>query len=267
MTLFECESQYREKATIWRIFSDMLLFAPLSSGHVMEWFAVNIPMDLGTGGSFDGEIDIIARLRGIPGNPVAFKEYFYRTWEVKVSLLCKDGNTKSLKVGRGKMKGVVNQLKAYRKFGSPEVSLLDVYLCEAVESMNYLSNINYSFSTKFSELQHHSFGYNVLLFGYGKQGDDDVGLHYLPFKPQFSLHPDPFWSSPVAAFLHAPVTPIIPHFSNLAERIDNFVKEQKRSYKEQKRSYKVFYHIVMFCRECRQLQLGACRNKGISEIT
>jgi hypothetical protein len=226
----------------------MLLFAPLSSGHIMNWFAVNIPMDLGTGGSLDGEIDIIARLRGIPGHPLA-EGYFYRTWEVKVSLLCKDGTTKSLKVGRGKMRGVVNQLKAYRKCGSPEVSLLDVYLYEAGCSMSYLSNIKYSLSTKLSELQHHSFGYHVLPFGYGKREGHDFGLNYLPVPSQLSLHPDPLWSSPVAAFLHAPVTDIRPPFSNLAERIDNFVKEQNRSYRQ------VFRHTVMFCRECRQLQL------------
>ena len=248
MTLFDCEAQYREKATIWRIFSEMLLFAPLSSEHIMNWFAVNIPMDLGTDGSLDGEIDIIARLRGIPGNPLA-KGYFYRTWEVKVSLLCKDGTTKSLKVGRGKMRGVVNQLKAYRKFGSPEVSLLDVYLCEAGGSMSYLPNIKDSLSAKLSELQRHSFGYHVLPFGYGKREDHDYGLQFFPAPSQLSLHPNPFMQCPVVAFLRAPVTHIKPPFSNLAEHIDNFVQEQKQSYRS------VFHHTVMFCRECRQLQL------------
>ena len=234
----------------------MHLFAPLSSEHIMNWFAVNIPMDLGTGESPDGEIDIIARLRGMPGKPLA-GGHFYRTWEVKVSLLCKDGTTKSLKVGRGKMRDVVNQLKAYRTFGSPEVSLLDVYLCEAGGSMSYLSNIKDSLSAKLSELQHHSFGYHVLPFGYGKREDHDFGLHFLPAPPPFSLHPNPFMSFPVVAFLRAPVTPIGPPFSNLAERIDNFVKEQK-----EKGAYRgVFRHTVMFCRECRQLQLIRIREE------
>lgn len=226
----------------------MPLFAPLSSEHIMKWFAVNIPMDLGTGGSFDGEMDIIARLRGIPGNPLA-GGHFYRTWEVKVSLLCKDGTTKSLKMGKGKMRGVVNQLKAYRKFGSPEVALLDVYLCEAGGSMSHLYNIKDSLSIKLSELQGNSFGYHVLSFGYGKRDNHDYGLYALPAPPSLSLHPNPFMQSPVFAFLHAPVTHIKPPFSNLAERIDNFVEGQKRSYRG------VFRHTVMFCRECRQLQL------------
>jgi hypothetical protein len=228
----------------------MHLFVPLSSEHIMNWFAVNMPMDLDTGGSFTSDIDIIARLRGIPGHPVA-AGHFYRTWEVKVSLLYKNGATKSLKVGIGKIRKVVNQLKAYRDFGSPEVSLLDIYLCEAGGSMNYLYNIKDSLSTKFSELKYHSFGYHVLPFGYGKREDHDFGLHFLPAPPRFSLHPNPFMAFPVAAFLRAPVTPIRPPFSNLAERIDNFVKEQK-----DKGAYKgVFQHTVMFCRECRQLQL------------
>jgi hypothetical protein len=32
-------------------------------GHVFRWFALNIPMDLGTAGSFTSDMDIIACLR------------------------------------------------------------------------------------------------------------------------------------------------------------------------------------------------------------
>jgi hypothetical protein len=73
VTLFESESQYREKATIWRIFSLLPLFSFLAGGHVWRWFAINIPMDLGTGGKFDGEIDIIARLYNFPRS----RDWFY----------------------------------------------------------------------------------------------------------------------------------------------------------------------------------------------
>lgn len=60
MVLFESESQYREKAAIWRLFSLLPLYGPLADGHIWEWFAVNVPMDLGTGGDFTSDIDILA---------------------------------------------------------------------------------------------------------------------------------------------------------------------------------------------------------------
>src|SRR5256885_11005672 len=125
MTLFESQSQYREKATIWRVFSLLPLYAALAGGRVWRWFAINIPMDLGTGGAFTSDIDILARLHNFPLS----KEWVYRTWEVKVSLLCKDGTARSLK--SGKVGRTMTQLRSYRKFGSPDVSLLDIYLCEA----------------------------------------------------------------------------------------------------------------------------------------
>ena len=111
MTLFESESQYREKATIWRVFSLLPLFAALADGHIWEWFAINIPMDLGTGGEFTSDIDILARLRNAP----PCEGWFYRAWEVKVSLICRDGSCRSLKAG--KTAKTTNQLRAYRKFG------------------------------------------------------------------------------------------------------------------------------------------------------
>ncbi|MCJ7791003.1 MAG: hypothetical protein MUP49_01085, partial [Dehalococcoidia bacterium] len=78
-----------------------------------RWFAINIPMDLGTGGEFTSDIDILARLSDFPHS----KEWIYRTWEVKVSLICKDGTARSLKAG--KIERTIKQLKAYRDFGSP----------------------------------------------------------------------------------------------------------------------------------------------------
>ena len=66
MTLFESDPQYREKATLWRIFSLGPLYRCLAGGRVFRWFAINIPMDLGTGGSFTSDIDIVARLHDYP---------------------------------------------------------------------------------------------------------------------------------------------------------------------------------------------------------
>src|SRR5207244_10776291 len=66
LTLFESESQYREKATIWRVFSLLPLYGALARGRIWRWFAINIPMDLETGGRFTSDIDILARLSDFP---------------------------------------------------------------------------------------------------------------------------------------------------------------------------------------------------------
>src|ERR1035438_5902832 len=87
MTLFETESQYRERETIWRVFSLLPLYSTLAAGRIWRWFAVNIPMDLATGGVFTSDIDIIARLSDYPRS----KEWIYKTWEVKVGLLSNNG--------------------------------------------------------------------------------------------------------------------------------------------------------------------------------
>jgi len=108
VTLFEAQSQYREKETIWRVFSLLQLYASLAGGQVWRWFAINIPRDLGTGEAFTSDIDIIARLRDFPRS----KEWLYKTWEVKVGLLYKDGTGRSLKIG--KMRKTKTQLNAYR---------------------------------------------------------------------------------------------------------------------------------------------------------
>jgi hypothetical protein len=52
------------------------------------WFAINIPMDLATGGVFTSDIDVIAWLSDHPRS----KEWIYKTWEVTVGLLSKDGS-------------------------------------------------------------------------------------------------------------------------------------------------------------------------------
>ena len=110
MTLFDVDSQYREKASIFRVFSLLPLRRSLLAGCVCRWFAVNIPLDLGTGGGYEGDIDIIACLKRWPNSlspwPNSLSPWppetpksgaFYRTWEVKVAKLYKTGESRSLK--------------------------------------------------------------------------------------------------------------------------------------------------------------------------
>jgi hypothetical protein len=81
----------REANNLAHFFPDAS-FRTLAEGRVWKWFAINIPMDLGTGGAFTSDIDVIARLHDFPRS----QEWLYKTWEVKVSLLCKDGSALSL---------------------------------------------------------------------------------------------------------------------------------------------------------------------------
>jgi len=241
VTLFESESQYREKATIWRVFSLLPLYAALAGGHIWRWFAINIPMYLGTGGEFTSDIDILARLYDFPRS----QEWIYRTWEVKVSLLSKDGTARSLK--SGKITRTIKQLRAYREFGSPDVSLLDIYLCEAgFMSQNVFppSSLKDAITAKIAELSEDGFGYQLLPFEHGKDGDVDVGLLAIspngnPLLTTFNILP---------AFPFRPRDP----FARLVHRIDQFFEQlPDRSHNHNKQ--------IVFCRDCRRLQLISMR--------
>jgi hypothetical protein len=250
LTLFESESQYREKATIWRTFSLLPLFSCLAGGHVWRWFAINIPMDLGTGGRFTGEIDIIARLSNRPRSP----DWFYRTWEVKVSLLSRDGKARSLK--RGKTGKVMNQLRAYREFGAPEVSLLDIVLCEAgcLASNPFPTRELFdAVATKLPELRDERFGYHLLPFEHGRDADGDVGLFTTHQEDLPGRRDYPLLGRPDFHMLEPAVTNAGEGFMRLAHRLDEFFEAAAE------RPSKSFNQIV-FCRDCRQLQLIRMRD-------
>jgi hypothetical protein len=244
VTLFETDSLYREKATIWRVFSLTPLYGALAAGRVWRWFAINIPMDLGTGEEFTSDIDIIARL----SNPPHSKEWIYRTWEVKVSLLCKDGTALSLKAG--KIARTITQLRAYREFGSPDVSLLDIYLCESgFMSRNIFPppSLKNLIVAKIAELSEYGFGYQLLPFEHGKDGDVDVGLHAIMSNPMNPLQ---------TTFNILPALPFRPRdpFARLADRINHFFEQIPN----QSRNY--IKNQIVFCKGCRRLQYISMRD-------
>lgn len=222
---------------MWRIFSLMPLYANLAGGKVWRWFALNIPMDLMTGGGrFTSDIDIIAKVHDYP-NSLA---WLHKTWEVKVSLLCKDGTPRSLKAG--KTGRTVTQLKAYREFGSPEVSLLDCYVCETgfVHRNPFPPpSLQATLTEKMAVLQRERFGYQLLPFEHDRNTDGDFGLKVYanprnPLQRTFNLVP---------AILARPKQP----FSRLADRLSDFFENLGE------RPRKSFCPIV-FCRDCRRLQ-------------
>jgi hypothetical protein len=250
MALFDFDSQYREKATIRRIFELSPLYAPLAEGHVFRWWALNIPMDLGTGGGANGELDIIGRLHKYPKTaplqpyPSIRSAEFYKTWEVKVSLLCKDGTARSLKAG--KTRGTINQMKAYRQFGAPDVSLLDVYVCESgfPAKNNFPPSPARTVIEGKTELcKANGFGYAVLPFEHDNNGDIDVGLR------SFGL-PTPY-GTPSTHFkiLSVVRTEPIGGFSRLMDRLHRCYETEIAQIQK-----KGFVAIV-FCWECRNLSL------------
>jgi hypothetical protein len=238
-TLFASDSQYRERATIWRVFSLLPLFANLADGRVFRWFAINIQMDLGTGGTFTSDIDIIARLHDFPNS----QEWFYSTYEVKVALLCRDGTARSLKAG--KTRGTLKQLHAYRKYGAPSVSLLDVFLCESGFLLNNSfppPSIMPAVDERFVKLRAEQFGYRLLAFEHGADEIRDVGL-YVPIE----------LGGPHARLL-APQRTLPPGepFSKLVRRLDEFY--EGCSDPQMKRE-------IVFCKNCKSLQLIKMRDE------
>jgi hypothetical protein len=209
---------------------------------------VNMPMDLVTRGKFTSDIDIIAHLSDFPRS----REWITRTWEVKVSLLSKDGLARSLKAG--KTARTIKQLTAYRNFGSPDVSLLDVYICEAgfMDSNDFPPpSLDASLRAKLPELRGHGFGYQLLPFEHGRYGDADVGL----------LAVSPGWNPLRTTFEILPAVSSQPgdKFSRLVDRIDEFFEQAPN------RPTKSF-HQVVFCRRCRQLQLIRMRDEHVCPI-
>lgn len=200
-------------------------------------------MDLGTGGKFTSDIDILARLLDYPRS----HNWLYKSWEVKVGLLCRDGTGRSLKAG--KTARTMTQLKAYREFGSPAVSLLDVYVCEdGFMGTNRFPppSLYEGIGKKIAELKPAGFGYQLLPFEHGSDGTGDVGLRAIAtdgigLSTMFELAP---------AVDAGPREP----FSRLADHINEFFE------KSPDRPRKSFHQIV-FCRSCRQLQMICMKNE------
>jgi hypothetical protein len=241
MTLFECDSQFRERATMWRIFSLLPLQSGLARGRVFRWYALNIPMDLGTGGTFTSDIDIIGCFSDFPRS----RTYVHETWEVKVGLLHRDGGARSLKIG--KFPRTMTQLRAYRNFGSPSVGLLDVFVCED----GFFNNSEFpprslhaALYQRVPELAAHRFGYQVLPFEHTNAAGNDAGLRAYTardLRTSFELTV-PALGTPQDGF------------SRLVARLDGFFERvgdmRRKSFKQ-----------IIFCKECRQLQLIDAREE------
>lgn len=240
-SLFESNPQYREKAVIWRVLSLLPLHSSLSKGHVWRWWAANIPMDLGTGGTFTSDMDLVACLREYPPS----NKTFYYAWEVKVSKLHSDGHCSSLKTG--KTRRTISQLSAYRNFGAPQVSLLDVYVCEdGFLSQNGClpDSMSHAIRTKIVELNKLRFGYSLLPFEHGSDCGDDIGLKALD-SGQFPC---------------GNTIDLIP--SLLLPPSDGFLQLMRQlNYVAVTSENNGYGRRIVFCRNCRRLQVVDMRSE------
>ena len=234
MTLFEFDPQHRETAAIFRVLGDLGLRFGLAEGRVFRWFAVNIPMNLLRTSTFLGDLDMIACLRSTPSEPRFLK---YLSWEVKLALIDKLGRPKSLKAG--KTHDIVRQLRIHRRFGSPEASLLELFLCEA----SPISLKHFPQPAVFPVIQERAyalkegmFGYKILPFQHGREGDVDVGT----FTIQHPYHR----IQTASTIVRPAILPPGKAFLELMDTLNEFADSRKT----------IGFYVIVFCKYCRKLE-------------
>lgn len=169
---------------------------------------------------------------------------FYKTWEVKLMLVDKFGKPHSLK--SNKTESTLTQLKIHRKFGSPDVSLLDLYLHEAgSKAFKYFPRpeVFLVVEKRAKTLQKQLFGYQVLPFAHWKNEEsEDFGIFTLqnPFQP----------NTPAITFLRALRTEAKDGFLELGQYLSAFAESESKL-----RSKPLGFVAVTYCRACRKLCL------------
>lgn len=245
MTLFDFDPQYRETLAIFRLLGSLSLRWGLAEGRVFRWFAVNIPMDL-LRTSFRGDLDMIACLRSMPSEPRFLK---YLSWEVKLALIDKLGRPKSLKAG--KTRDIVQQLRIHRRFGSPEASLLELFLCEASPiSLKHFPQpaVLPVIQERAYALKEGMFGYKILPFQHGREGDVDVGTFTI-------RHPYSHLQT-ASTIVRAAIMPPGKAFLELMETLNEFADSRKA----------IGFHVISFCKNCRKLQTIRMKNDPICPL-
>jgi hypothetical protein len=183
-------------------------------------------------------------------------QLIHRTWEVKVGLLGRDGSARSTKAG--KTRRTLTQLNAYRRFGSPSVSLLDVLLCEDEALEGWPGSAEDAILTKGDACRANGFGYDIAAFEANDLSDPRINFRARVWSEN-PMH--------AVATLVRPINfPMTEPFSSLIARIEAFCEARTNG------GYPGIGHQIHYCRKCRQLQLvharlgGACPGCG-SELT
>jgi hypothetical protein len=242
MQLFEFDAHHRETAAIWRLVQNLPFRFGLPEGRVFRWWALNVPLDLLPESGFCGDIDLMVCSLSTPGEP---PRIFYKTWEVKLILLTKNGRPRSLK--RNKTERILNQLKIHREFGSPDVSLLELYHHETgSKTLKFFPTPDV-----FNVIQHRAkrlgnqlFGYQVLPFTYGRnEQGEDFGIFMLP-NP-FTTPRQPIFEV-VKSLRTEPRGP----FLDLAQHLSAFAESESK-----RLSKPLGSTTVTYCRACKKLCL------------
>jgi len=239
--LFDFDPHHREAAAIWRLARKMPLHFGLADGRIFRWWAINIPLHLLPSSRFYGDIDLMICTLSTPRESPGI---FYRTWEVKLMLVDASGKPHSLK--SNKTESTLNQLKIHRKFGSPDVSLLDLYLHEA-GSKAFTSfpteEVFLVMDKRCRELQKQMYGYQILPFAHRKNEQaEDFGIITLP-NP---LQP----RQAVVSLLRANRTEGRGAFLELAQHLSAFAESESKLL-----SKPLGFAVVTYCRVCRKLCL------------
>jgi len=239
--LFEFDPQSRETAAIWRLVRTLPLHLGLPEGRIFRWWAINIPLNLLPASHFCGDIDLMVCTLSTPMEPPGI---FYKSWEIKLMLVDKSGKPRSLKSNR--TAEILNQLEVHREFGSPDITLLELYLHEAgSKAFEFFptEEVFLVLAKRATELQKRFFGYQVLPFGHRKnKNGEDLGIYVLPnpFQP----------GKPTVDFLRAAKTEAKGEFLELAQHLSAFAES------ESKRRFKPLGPVaVTYCRVCRKLCL------------
>lgn len=159
-----------------------------------------------------------------------------------------DASGKPHSLKSNKTEGIVNQLKIHRKFGSPHVSLLELYLHEAGSKTfkNFPTQEVFLVVEKRAKtLQKQLFGYQVLPFTHQKnEQSEDFGIFTLqnPFPPQPQTAAVTLW--------RAQRTEAKGGFLELAQHLSAFAESESKLL-----SRPLGFVVVTYCRVCRNLCL------------
>ncbi len=219
----------------------MPLHYGLVDGRIFRWWGINIPLNLLPSSNFHGDIDLMVCTLSTPREAPGV---FYKTWEIKLVLVGKAGRIRSLK--GGKTPDILNQLRIHRKFGSPDASLLELYLHEAgsktLKSFP-TAEVFHVVEKRAKELQKQLFGYHILPFAHGKnEKGEDVGL--VGIENPFDKHRMSFELS------RAVKTETKGEFQNLAQHLWAFAEGEAKQ-----RSRPLGLVAITYCRTCKNLCL------------
>jgi hypothetical protein len=241
--LYNFEAQFREKRALWRMFELAPLRYELANGRVFRWFGVNIPFSLI---GAEGDLDLLLALRDLPGRkPVRI----YETFELKTTLISRDGRASSLKAGHSKTRQLLGQLAKYRQVGSPSVSLMDIYICESGffgRSNSMPGEVMNAIRKKLDVLKPYDYGYSILVMEFDTRAETSSNPErYFGLR---TLSSGGYAGSPIFHLNPPRRTADGSPFADLVQRIEEFVeREIARGDTQLGRC------IVTYCRQCRTL--------------